>query len=193
MPIPFVAPDAAPGESTQYWNRARRTSIDDLPPVRAEERSYTRLWAVGAGATVAAAAIVVAILVTRSPAHPRVTTNTVTPPANPQPTRYQPVDLIVANESGTTATLRWKDPSNGAYPFVVQVVGARGVQATNTSTQTVIAGLDPTRGYCFKVGAFYAIGSPPAFANAVCIRRATADSTTTPAPGLSGPVSPASG
>ncbi|MDQ2725923.1 MAG: hypothetical protein M3Y36_10575 [Actinomycetota bacterium] len=187
-----MAPDAAPGESTEYWNRARRTPIDDLPPVPAEERSHARLWAVGAGATLVVAAIVVALLVTRSPAHPRIVSNTVTPPASPQPNKYQPVDLIVANEAGTTATLRWKDPSNGAYPFVVAIVGAPKVQTTNTSTQTVIAGLDPTRGYCFKVGAFYAIGSPPAFAAPVCIRRATADSTTV-APGPSVPAPPASG
>ncbi|MDQ2723902.1 MAG: hypothetical protein M3Y36_00120 [Actinomycetota bacterium] len=182
-PAPFVAPDAALGESTQYWNRARRTPIVDLPPMPAQKRSHAKLWAAGAGAAVVIVAIVAALLLTRSPARPQVTTNTVTPPSNPQPTQYQPVDLTVVNESGTTATLRWKDPSNGLYPFVVQVVGVTGAQPTNTSTQTVIASLEATKGYCFVVGALYALGSPPAYAAPVCIRGATATSTTTPAPG----------
>ena len=147
--VPFVAPDVAPGESTQYWTRARRTPIDDLPPMPEEQRRHTKLWAAAAGALVVVVALVVALLVTRSPAHPQITKNTVTPPSNPQPKQYQPVNLAVASESGTTVTLRWKDPSNGLYPYVVQVVGTPSVHATNTSTQTVIASLDPTKGYCF--------------------------------------------
>lgn len=146
-----------------------------------EQRRHTKLWAAGAGALVVVAALVVALLVTRSPARPQITKNTVTPPSNPQPKQYQPVNLAVASESGTTVTLRWKDPSNGQYPYVVQVVGTPSVHATNTSTQTVIASLDPTKGYCFAVGALYAIGSTPAYAPPVCIRGATATSTTTPA------------
>ncbi len=175
--VPFVAPDAPPGESTQYWNRSRRTPAIDVAPVLEENRSHLKLWAAGAGAAVVIVAIVVALLVTRSPARPRVTKNTVTPPANPQPKQYQPVGLFVKDESGTTATLGWKDPSNGRFPYVVQVVGSLTVQNTNTSTQTVIAGLDATKGYCFDVGAVYAYGSPAAYAAPVCIRGATAAPT----------------
>ncbi|MDQ6782933.1 MAG: hypothetical protein M3063_05715, partial [Actinomycetota bacterium] len=176
--IPLVAPEAAAGESTQYWTRARRTPIDDLPPPPDEGRAHTRLWAAGAGTAVVVVAIVVALLLTRSPARPHITTNTVTPPVSPQPNLYAPVSLTVYNEVGPTVTLRWKDPSNGKYPFVVAVVGSKGAAETNSETQTVIAGLDATKGYCFVVGAYYAVGSPPAYAAPVCVRGGTATSTT---------------
>ncbi|MDQ6837963.1 MAG: hypothetical protein M3137_06405, partial [Actinomycetota bacterium] len=91
---------------------------------------------------------------------------------------------------GTTATLRWKDPNGMQFPYVVQVVGSQSVHQTDTSTQSVIAGLLATKGYCFAVGAVYAIGSV-AYAAPVCIRGATATSTTTSTPGASAPGVPA--
>jgi len=67
------------------------------------------------------------------------------------------------------------DPSHGRYPFVVQWAGVW--HETTGNTQTVVAGLDPSKGYCFVVGAVYGVGGQTADAAPVCIRGATAPST----------------
>jgi hypothetical protein len=58
------------------------------------------------------------------------------------------------------------------------------LQVATSSSQVVVAGLDPTKRYCFAVGAVYAMGST-SYAPPVCIRGAhptsSSTSTTTPA------------
>ena len=73
----------------------------------------------------------------------------------------------------TTVTIRWSDPSNGRYPFVVKLSNG-AIQTATSHTQTVVAGLDPTKCYCFVVGAVYGVGGQIANAPPVCVRGGTA-------------------
>jgi hypothetical protein len=86
--------------------------------------------------------------------------------------RLAPRNVEVVNEQATTVTLRWVDPSNGVYPFVVKLSDG-SIRTTTSDTETVVAGLDPTRGYCFVVGAVYGVGGQVANAAPVCIRGGT--------------------
>lgn len=178
LPSEFAGPAAISHEPTQYWARPRSPAA---PGIAAQEDKgpRNRLWvAIGAAAAVVVALIVVIVVINRSSSGPRVTTRTIEPPAHPTPNRYAPVNLTVIKDQGTSVTLRWQDPSNGLYPFVVDVLGAH-VQPATGQTRTVVAPLDPTKGYCFTVGAVYGTASLPAYAPPVCVRGAHPVSTTT--------------
>ncbi len=175
----------APGEVTQHFPRARRAPRADTELRPPEQRTRHRIWAAAAAATLVVVGVVVAsILATRSSNRPRSSTRPVIPPSNPLPARLAPVDLHVISEQPTSVTLQWKDPSDGIYQYVVQVIDVTNPRTTNSATQTVVTGLDPTRGYCFTVGAVYDPASQPAYAPVpACIRGATASQ---PAPGAPG-------
>lgn len=135
------------------------------------------MWVAAGSVVVVGVAVVVGLLVTRSPSLPRSSGHPVVPPSHPSPAAaYAPVGLHVMYEGGTSVTLAWRDPNNGQYPFVVQVISPKPTDPakTNSATQTVVAGLRPGTGYCFTVGALYAPTLPPAYATAVCTAGATA-------------------
>lgn len=179
----------APGEVTQHFLRARRAPRAETELRPSEQRAHHRIWVAAAAATLVVVAVVVATtLATRSSNRPQPSTRPVIPPSNPLPTRLAPVELHVISEQPTSVTLQWKDPSDGIYQYVVQVIDVTNPRATNSATQTVVTGLDPTRGYCFTVGAVYDPASQPAYAAVpACIRGATASP---PAPGAPAPVAP---
>ncbi len=167
-PPPVVAPVS--DEKTRAW--ARRQSPDVVVP---EHPSPPRRWwwIAGAGGVIVAAALVAVLLLTTS-STPK--SNTRAPrllaPSPALATNLAPRNVEVVNEQPTTATLRWIDPSAGLYPFVVRVSNG-SLQTAQSNTQTVVTGLDPTRGYCFVVGAVYGVGGQIANAPPVCIRGGT--------------------
>ena len=83
-----------------------------------------------------------------------------------------PRHVEVVNEQPSTVTIRWVDPNNGIYPFVVRLSNG-SVQTAASTTQTVVTGLDPAKGYCFVVGAVYGVGGQIADAPPVCVRGGT--------------------
>jgi hypothetical protein len=82
--------------------------------------------------------------------------------------------------------LRWRNPKGTGYPIFVEITpqpAAGGLRPAGTGAVTaIVTGLDPSAGYCFKVGAVVAFGNPSAVAWSApaCIRGATA---ATPGPG----------
>jgi len=121
---------------------------------------------------------VVGVLLTRgspAPKNPGRPAPTLQNPSAALARKLAPRDVEVVNEQPTTVTIRWVDPNHGVYPFVVKWAG--GVHTATGSTQAVVAGLDPAKGYCFVVGAVYGVGGETADAAPVCIRGATPPTT----------------
>jgi serine/threonine protein kinase len=104
---------------------------------------------------------------------------------SPQPA-IAPVDVVAARphgltvfESGTTAVLTWANGS-ASKNLVVQLSDASGLGALQTMPDGAntyeVPGLDPSRGYCFRVGVI--LGSDPttgaisAWSDYACIRGA---------------------
>lgn len=171
------------GETTRYFRH--RAPEPDAPPAEIPEpASARRLWIGGgiAGAALVVVALVVVLATTgsNSPSRPTISTTPVLHPSVPDPSTLAPRSVKVIAEQPTSATLAWIDPAGGPYEYVVQVSGQNPQVATG-STQTVIQGLDPTRGYCFAVGTVYTTGAP-AYAAPVCIRGGTPSPTTTSPP-----------
>jgi hypothetical protein len=85
---------------------------------------------------------------------------------------------------GQLATLRWKLTRGNDYPIMVQQADETGSQTPQAlpkrTLSTTISGLDPTKGYCFTVGAIVALGQSNgqaatiAWSKPACIRGATA-------------------
>jgi serine/threonine protein kinase len=84
---------------------------------------------------------------------------------------------------GQLASLRWKLAPGNNYPIMVQQADETGSQPPQALPQhtlsTTISGLDPSRGYCFTVGAIVALGQGDGHATTIawskpaCIRGAT--------------------
>jgi serine/threonine-protein kinase PknK len=191
-PAAAVAPPAAPslptpvsGESTVHVQRRPEPVVaaPDAPPAR------TRWWRfVVPGVVVLAAVTAVLVVVLGGSSGHKVPRHEQTlAPAGVDPAVYAPraVRVIYEAPSGTSITLAWNAPRQGDGPFVVQVSDGRALQTTTGNAQTVVTGLQPTKGYCFAVGAVYAVGTP-AFSPPVCIRGAV-PATTAPAPTTAAP------
>ncbi|MGH3378073.1 MAG: hypothetical protein ACRDP6_25405, partial [Actinoallomurus sp.] len=84
---------------------------------------------------------------------------------------------------GQLASLRWMLTRGNNYPILVQQADEQGSQAPQAlpkrTLSTTISGLDPSRGYCFTVGAIVALGQSNgqaatiAWSKPACIRGAT--------------------
>ncbi|MBO0729977.1 MAG: protein kinase [Acidimicrobiaceae bacterium] len=145
------------GDLTRQWSR-RSTSLE--PPMLPEappSKSHRRLWVVlGGVAAVVVAAVVAVVVASSGGGGHRVPGTTVIPGNVNQANQYAPENLYVAAEQPTSVTLRWTDPNNGRFPFVVRVNGGPA-HTTTGPTQTVVA-VTAGRPYCFEVGAVYAVG-----------------------------------
>jgi serine/threonine-protein kinase PknK len=85
---------------------------------------------------------------------------------------------------GQLVSLRWKLAPGNDYPILVQQADETGSQAPQAlpkhTLSTTISGLDPSKGYCFTVGAIVALGQSNgqratiAWSKPACIRGATA-------------------
>lgn len=174
-PTPVVTgePGPPPGptsaEETRVW--ARRTAPPPSPEAPGAPTRRRWWWLAAAVGALAVIGVVVAVLVTAGSSGPKVSPRTprLQPPSPALAARLAPRQVEITNEQPTTVTIHWLDPSNGRYPFVVKVSNGSVVTATSP-TQTVVAGLDPTRGYCFVVGAVYGVGGQIASAPPVCMR-----------------------
>jgi hypothetical protein len=158
-------------EETGRW--ARRSPVPAAPCAPSGPLGRRRWWlaALAAVGGLAIIGTVVGLLVTAGSTGHRAGPNTprLQPPSTALAARLAPRQVEVIDEQPSTVTIHWVDPSNGLYPFVVKV--SNGVVQTATShTQTVVAGLDPTRGYCFVVGAVYGVGGQVANGPPVCVR-----------------------
>jgi hypothetical protein len=149
---------ATSAEETRSWARH-----SPAPPCRRSPPSRRPTagdgWAARGG--LALVGVVVAVLLTAGSPGPKVGPNTprLQPASTVLAARLAPRQVEIINEPPTTVTIHWVDPSNGLYPYVVKVSNG-SVQTAAGHTQTVVAGLDPTRGYWFGVGAFYGGGRP---------------------------------
>ncbi|MEV0380467.1 protein kinase [Nonomuraea sp. NPDC050643] len=88
---------------------------------------------------------------------------------------YRPKSLKLVSDNGTTVTLSWKAVRKSGYPTVIQQApGDRMMSAATGTTTYTVGGLEPTTGYCFKVGSVVALGQPSsvAWSSALCIRGA---------------------
>jgi hypothetical protein len=118
--------------------------------------------------------VVIALITLNGSSRPRVTSHTprLQTPSSALAAALAPRQVEVVNEQPTSVTIQWVDPSHGVYPFVVRV--SNGVVQTAVShTQAVVTGLNPTKGYCFVVGAVYGVGGQVANAAPVCVRGGT--------------------
>ena len=147
----------------------------NLLPTDSKRRSW-RVVVVGGlvAAAVAAVVVVIAVVASTGSSGPKVTSRhaaaaVAVPGAGAQ---LAPRDVEIINEQPTTVTIHWVDPNNGRYPFVVQGVGRLGADRHQPHPDRV-AGLDPTKGYCFVVGAVYGVGGQIANAAPVCVRGGT--------------------
>jgi serine/threonine-protein kinase PknK len=85
---------------------------------------------------------------------------------------------------GQLASLHWKLARGNNYPIMVQQADETGSQPPQAlpkrTLSTTISGLDPSKGYCFTVGAIVALGQSDgqaatiAWSRPACIRGATA-------------------
>jgi serine/threonine protein kinase len=85
---------------------------------------------------------------------------------------------------GQLVSLRWKLARGNEYPIMVQQADETGSQPPQAlpkrTLSTTISGLDPSKGYCFTVGAIVALGQSDgqpatiAWSRPACIRGATA-------------------
>ncbi len=91
-----------------------------------------------------------------------------------------PRKVHVTRDAGSKVSLAWTDPNDGRYPYVV-FAGSKTQKADATS-HTTVTGLDPSRGYCFRVAAVLTVTGKLAKSEPVCIRGATPPSATAPAP-----------
>lgn len=150
---------------------ARRTAPPPSPEAPGAPTRRAWWWLAAALGTLAVIGIVVAVLVSAGSPGPKVSPRTprLQPPSSTLAAQLAPRQVEVTNEQPTTVTIRWVDPNNGRYPFVVRVSDGSVVTATSP-TQTVVTGLDPTRGYCFVVGAVYGVGGQVANGPPVCVR-----------------------
>jgi hypothetical protein len=113
---------------------------------------------------------------------PRVVVPAATRPAPSVVNAARPTGLSVV-DGGSSAALHWKlGPDNG-LPLLVMWSAAGAAErpapqpVSNGSTSTTVTGLDPRKGYCFKVGALVAETQPSvtmAWSQPACIRGAQA-------------------
>ena len=85
---------------------------------------------------------------------------------------------------GQLVSLRWRLARGNDYPIMVQQADETGSQTPQAlpkrTTSTTISGLDPSKGYCFIVGAMVALGQSDgqsatiSWSKPACIRGATA-------------------
>ncbi len=171
--LPLSPPIPTSAEPTGVWSRRS----DPTPPAPETPVPKWRRWPVAAagGLVVVGAVIAVIILTTSSgssgpaggkPA-PRLQA-----PSPALAATLAPRHVEVVDEQPSTVTIRWVDPNNGIYPFVVRLSNG-SVQTAASTTQTVVTGLDPAKGYCFVVGAVYGVGGQIADAPPVCVRGGT--------------------
>jgi serine/threonine protein kinase len=93
----------------------------------------------------------------------------------------RPVDLQVIDD-GASAVLTWKVPPGDRYPLAMQrsapgvASSLQLISGTETTTTATATGLDPGKGYCFRVGAVVVMANPStvAWSQPACIRGATA-------------------
>lgn len=157
------------GDATRQWSR-RPTSLPPAVATGTPPRGSRRGWWLVLGSVAAALVAAVVLVVALSSrgsgrAHPGTT---IQPGHASQAAQYAPKQVAVVSEQGTTVTLRWVDPNNGQFPFVVRVSNVSRVQVATSSTQTVVEGLTPGSPYCFEVGAVYAVGLV-SYSHPVCI------------------------
>jgi serine/threonine-protein kinase PknK len=168
-----VTPLPTSDEETRIWARRR---VPSTPPEAPTETPHRRWWwwwaALGAGLVVVG--VVVGLVTSSGSSGPRVnpTTPRLQTPSASLAARLAPRQVEIISEQPTTVTIRWVDPSNGRFPFVVKVSNG-ALQTAASHTQTVVGGLDPTKGYCFVVGAVYGVGGQVANAPPVCVRGGT--------------------
>ncbi len=164
---PPPAPTSA--EETRTW--ARRMAPLPAPEASGAPSSRRWWWLAAVAGAVAIIGVVVGVLVTSGSSGPKVSPSTprLQPPSAALSAQLAPRQVEITNEQPAAVTIHWVDPSNGRYPFVVKVSNGSVVTATS-STQTVVTDLQPTRGYCFVVGAVYGVGGEVANAPPVCVR-----------------------
>jgi len=155
---PSPPPEEVPlsGEATRQWSR-RPTPypVPDAPetPPPASRRG---LWAVvGGAAAVVVAAVVLVVVLTSGGSGGRHPGTTFLPGQASHAAQYAPRNLEIAKEAGATVTLRWTDPNNGRFLYVVRVSGVSQIKPATGTTETVVEGLTPGAPYCFNVGALY--------------------------------------
>ncbi|MEU8354793.1 protein kinase [Nonomuraea sp. NPDC048882] len=93
---------------------------------------------------------------------------------------YRPKSLKLVTDSGTTVTLAWKAVRKNGYPMIIQQSpGDRLMSATAGGSTYTVGGLDPSLGYCFKVGSVVTLGRPSsvAWSSPLCIRGAAETGT----------------
>ncbi|GAA1693518.1 hypothetical protein GCM10009733_106750 [Nonomuraea maheshkhaliensis] len=93
---------------------------------------------------------------------------------------YRPKSLKLVTDSGTTVTLAWKAVRKNGYPVIIQQSpGDRLMSATAGGSTYTVGGLDPSLGYCFKVGSVVTLGRPSsvAWSSPLCIRGAAETGT----------------
>jgi serine/threonine protein kinase len=154
----------------QTVGRSSTQTPDTEPEDPPETRRWSRsLWV----AAVAVAILAVAgALLLRSPVHTNATATSL--PSVQILNEDQPTDLTVTPTSnGLGAVIRWNDPSNGKYPFIIQVEqdgnDAHKVTyvASKGQTSKTVTGLSGNTQYCFLVSADVdgakAVGKPASY------------------------------
>jgi hypothetical protein len=136
-----------------------------VEPEKRERRMFLRWFAV---AFAALAIAIVLLVIMQGRQH---NSEQKQPPA-PLPASYEPLDVRITNDTGPTVSLKWTDPNGGAVTYVVDTtlhdVSIGPVQRATAVDSTTIASLDVRERYCFSVGAVYAFGQSPAYADPVC-------------------------
>ena len=172
---PTDRPERAPvsNEPTRAWSRRSAPPQEEpAPPVSAPRRWW--MTAAGGLIVVVVVGVVIGVVASRGSSGPKITGRTprLQSPSPGLATQLAPRDVAVINEQPTAVTIRWVDPNNGRYPFVVKLSDG-SVHTTTSDTETVVGGLQPTKGYCFVVGAVYGVGGQVANAAPVCVRGGT--------------------
>jgi hypothetical protein len=113
-----------------------------------------------------------------------VSTLTATPAATVPPavlSAARPMNLTVV-DNRTSVVLHWQLVPGNRYSLVVERATSSFRESPPTllpagTTTTTVDGLDPTKGYCFVVGAIVALGQPSteAWSDPACIRGASVE------------------
>jgi serine/threonine protein kinase len=121
---------------------------------------------------------------TSSPTPASSPSRSATPAVPPNVLRAATPRSVHAVGKGQLASLHWKLARGNNYPIMVQQADETGSQAPQAlpkrTLSTTISGLDPSKGYCFTVGAIVALGQSDgqaatiAWSKPACIRGATA-------------------
>jgi serine/threonine protein kinase len=169
-----------PDDATRTWSK-RPTPRQEQAPPRPSRRPRLLAAVAGSAAVAIVAAVVLGFVFSKGGSPPKAnktqptTRPTLQTPSAGLANKLKPRNVEVVHEETTTVTIQWDDPNHGLYPYVVKWAGVW--HTTTSKTRTVVAGLDPSKGYCFVVGAVYGVGGETADAAPVCIRGGSLSST----------------